>query len=258
MRRRGVGIGAVQRKQARDKKYEDAGEVYTSSHAAHVQEQLSVFRSNLEDFCRCHASQIKKDPEFRRQFQTMCATIGVDPLASTKGFWSELLGVGDFYYELAVQILELGILTRDQNGGFMSMDTLLRHLRRRRRYNESHHNEISEDDVRRAVSKLKILGAGFQLLESASASGRQSSSVMIVTVPLELNSDTSTLLTLNSRFLNTTVLRETLGWEEHRSTVALELLARQGLLWLDHHHHHHHHHHEDQKDYYYVSSLAFS
>jgi EAP30/Vps36 family len=33
----------------------------------------------------------------------MCS---VDPLASKKGFWSEVLGVGDFYYELSVQITE--------------------------------------------------------------------------------------------------------------------------------------------------------
>ena len=38
----------------------------------------------------------------------MCASIGVDPLASGKGFWSEMLGVGDFYYELGVQIVEVG------------------------------------------------------------------------------------------------------------------------------------------------------
>ena len=34
----------------------------------------------------------------------MCTSIGVDPLASSKGFWSEMLGFGDFYYELAVQV----------------------------------------------------------------------------------------------------------------------------------------------------------
>lgn len=36
----------------------------------------------------------------------MCASIGVDPLSSGKGFWS-VLGIGDFYYELAVQIVEV-------------------------------------------------------------------------------------------------------------------------------------------------------
>jgi hypothetical protein len=30
----------------------------------------------------------------------MCAKVGVDPLASNKGVWAELLGIGDFYYEI--------------------------------------------------------------------------------------------------------------------------------------------------------------
>ena len=41
--------------------------------------------------------------------QEMCASIGVDPLASGKGFWSNMLEIGDFYYELAVQIVEVRI-----------------------------------------------------------------------------------------------------------------------------------------------------
>ena len=34
----------------------------------------------------------------------MCASIGVDPLASNKGFWSNMLDIGDFYYELGINI----------------------------------------------------------------------------------------------------------------------------------------------------------
>jgi hypothetical protein len=30
----------------------------------------------------------------------MCAPLGVDPLASTKSFWGQLLGMGDFYHEV--------------------------------------------------------------------------------------------------------------------------------------------------------------
>lgn len=39
-------------------------------------------------------------------WRSMCVIcdVGVDPLASNKGFWAQLLGVGDFYYELAVQV----------------------------------------------------------------------------------------------------------------------------------------------------------
>lgn len=49
-------------------------------------------------------ADITRDPAFRAQFHAMCAAAGVDPLASNKGFWAELLGFGDFYYELGVQI----------------------------------------------------------------------------------------------------------------------------------------------------------
>jgi len=48
----------------------------------------------------------------------------VDPLASGKGFWSEMLGVGDFYYELGVQAVEICIATRSQNGGIMTLNEL--------------------------------------------------------------------------------------------------------------------------------------
>jgi ESCRT-II complex subunit VPS22 len=47
-------------------------------------------------------SDIRKNPVFRQQFHEMCAKVGVDPLASNKGVWAELLGIGDFYYELGL------------------------------------------------------------------------------------------------------------------------------------------------------------
>lgn len=52
-------------------------------------------------------NDIRKNPTFRSQFHEMCAKVGVDPLASNKGFWAELLGIGDFYYELGWYILSL-------------------------------------------------------------------------------------------------------------------------------------------------------
>lgn len=38
-------------------------------------------------------------------------------LAASKGFWSQMLGVGDFYYELAIQVIEICIATSHRNGG---------------------------------------------------------------------------------------------------------------------------------------------
>lgn len=36
---------------------------------------------------------------------------------ASKGFWAEMLGVGDFYYELGVQIIEICLATSHRNGG---------------------------------------------------------------------------------------------------------------------------------------------
>ena len=60
---------------------------------------------------------------FRRQFQEMCASIGVDPLSSHKGFWS-VLNLGDFYYELGVQIVEVCLATSHINGGLISLEEI--------------------------------------------------------------------------------------------------------------------------------------
>ena len=43
--------------------------------------QFEDFRDNLEKFAEKHKDEIRKDVVFRRQFQEMCATVGVDPLA---------------------------------------------------------------------------------------------------------------------------------------------------------------------------------
>ena len=51
--------------------------------------QMAAFKANLEEFASKHKDEIRKDSNFRFQFQEMCASIGVDPLAC-KIFWSVL------------------------------------------------------------------------------------------------------------------------------------------------------------------------
>ena len=46
-----------------------------------MSKQMEVFKGYLEDFAAKHKDEIKKDSDFRVQFQEMCASIGVDPLA---------------------------------------------------------------------------------------------------------------------------------------------------------------------------------
>ena len=112
MRRRGVGIGSIQRQQKRLEKYEEKGKDLADTKVEHVNTQLTLFHEQLSQFAARHRHEITHDAVFRLHFQKMCTAIGVDPLASKKGFWAEILNVGDFYYTLAVQILEVCLQTR--------------------------------------------------------------------------------------------------------------------------------------------------
>ena len=46
-----------------------------------MSKQLESFRGYLEEFATKHKDKIRKNAQFRGQFQEMCASIGVDPLA---------------------------------------------------------------------------------------------------------------------------------------------------------------------------------
>ncbi|KAH3698816.1 vacuolar-sorting protein SNF8 [Pelomyxa schiedti] len=81
----------------------------------------------------------------------MCTKVGVDPLASNKGFWAELLGVGDFYYELAVQIVEVCMCTRATNGGIIELGELRGHLLRKRGPKAQ---AINNDDIDRSIRNI--------------------------------------------------------------------------------------------------------
>lgn len=122
MRRR-AGVGAIQKKTLEQEKYKDKGSEMQENQLEQLSKQMEQFRSNLEDFAAKHRRDIKQDAQFRRQFQAMCAAIGVDPLSSAKGFWS-VLGIGDFYYELAVQIIEVCLATSHKNGGLIGLEEL--------------------------------------------------------------------------------------------------------------------------------------
>ncbi|KAF9174693.1 ESCRT-II subunit protein snf8 [Mortierella sp. AD010] len=157
----------------------------------------------------------------------MCANIGVDPLASSKGFWGELLGVSDFYYELGIQIIDVCLSTRALNGGLMELSEVKRRVERMRGIRDNkvpnstssntHSNsfsskwtsiaskdtnmEVTEDDVLRAIKTLAPLGSGFQVLQIGDKK-------MVSSVPRELNRDQSAILAL----VRDTLLEDGLMW----------------------------------------------
>ena len=55
-----------------------------------------------------------------------------------------MLGVGDFYYELGVQVVELCVATSHRNGGVLSLEEVLLKLNHRRRPD----NQISRYPLR--------------------------------------------------------------------------------------------------------------
>ncbi|KAJ3049438.1 ESCRT-II subunit protein snf8 [Rhizophlyctis rosea] len=225
MARRRAGIHGLQQQARHQEEFQKAGEALAAQQLEQLKNQLELFKTNLEDFARKYRKDIKRDPEFRKHFQRMCSNIGVDPLASNKGFWSELLGVGDFYYELGVQIAEICLATRERNGGLIEITELKTHLERMRGRNAQ---EISEDDILRSIKNLKPLGNGFDIITIGNRK-------LVQSVPRELNSDFSCVLDLAQRagFVRISDLKAKLGWDTERASHTLDNLLKDGICWID-------------------------
>lgn len=153
--RRGVGLGAFTNRTQTSQSYANHGANLRQSHLTSLQTQLSVFQSLLHTFALEHSSTIKSNPSFRAEFARMCNTIGVDPLAASnvKGkngrgeggsFWTQILGgdMNDFYFEVAVRVVELCRETRIENGGL-----------------------IGVEECRRRVGMGKAIGSGLEVTE---------------------------------------------------------------------------------------------
>ncbi|XP_055384895.1 vacuolar-sorting protein SNF8 [Condylostylus longicornis] len=228
MRRR-AGLGAIQQQQLEAQKYEDRGNVIQENQFEKMTKQMETFREKLEDFAIKHRNDIRKNAQFRRQFQEMCAAIGVDPLASGKGFWS-VLGMGDFYYELGVQIVEVCLAANHATGGLMELDELRKRLVSSRGQNAIH-QEITNDDILTAAKKLKIFGNGFVVYPVGKGK------YMVQSIPGELSLEETTILTAASNteqgFITLSLLTKELGWTNFRAEQALEKIVGGGLCWVD-------------------------
>ncbi|KAF9113228.1 Vacuolar protein sorting-associated protein SNF8 [Mortierella sp. AM989] len=264
MNRRRMQIGGRAynvRQQATNESYQRVGQTISDNQLEQLNSQLETFRAKLENFARQHRKDIQKDPVFRMHFQKMCANIGVDPLACTvwiasKGFWGELLGVSDFYYELGIQIIDVCLSTRALNGGLMELSEVKRRVERMRGIrdnkpasssssnntpsniisskwasisNKDTSMEITEDDVLRSIKTLAPLGSGFQVLQIGDKK-------MVSSVPRELNRDQSAILALvrdTNGHANAILVNQRLGWENGRIITALDTLLEDGMMWID-------------------------
>ncbi|KAJ1678746.1 ESCRT II complex subunit Dot2 [Spiromyces aspiralis] len=204
--------------------------------------QLATFKVNLEEFARKYAKEIRGDPRFRMQFQRMCQVIGVDPLVSSKGFWGELLGVGDFYCELGIQIIEICMATRPMNGGVVELGELKRRIDRKR--GNSRQQSVSEDDVKRAIKQLKPLGGGYRVITVGSRK-------MVQSVPRVMNTDQTEILVLaqNKGHFSVPDVTSTYNWNDDRISACINSMLRDGIVWVDY---------QVQPAQYWVSAYFFS
>lgn len=210
--RRGVGVSAVRKKRETKERYANLADQLEATQEQHVAQVLASFRSSLEEFARKHKKKIRSDPVFRSRFTEMCYEIGVDPLRSSKGFWTEVLGVGDFYYELGIKIIEACQATKKADGGLVSLEELAARL-----------GDATQDDIKRAIAKLDVLG--FRIVNDS----------FVVSVPVELNADHTVVLELATEtgYVTAAGLRENLDWKQDRVDAVLANLLKDGFAWVD-------------------------
>ncbi|KAI1331133.1 EAP30/Vps36 family-domain-containing protein [Xylariaceae sp. FL0255] len=235
MSRKGVGLAAFDRSRLTSAQFASHGSSLRSNNAAALENQLAVFRSLLQQFAQTHARDIRSNPSFRAQFARMCTAIGVDPLASSNhsssgsggSIWSQLLGrsVNDFYFELAVRVVEVCGATRGENGGLIGVRELKDRVMKGRMEGAP---EITEDDVLRAVGTLKPLGSSYSVIKVGNKS-------YIRSVPKELNTDQSSVLEAAQvlGYVSVSMLMINLRWTRARAQTAVEDLLGEGMLWVD-------------------------
>ncbi|KAI0381033.1 ESCRT-2 complex [Hypomontagnella monticulosa] len=238
MSRKGVGLAAFDRSRLTSAQFASHGNSLRSNDAQALETQLSVFRSLLQQFAQTHAKDIRSDPSFRAQFARMCTAIGVDPLASSSAsggssgsgsssLWAQLLGrsVNDFYFELAVRVVEVCGATRGENGGLIGVRELRERLVRGRMEGAP---EIADDDVLRAVGTLKPLGSSYSVI-------RVGNRPYIRSVPKELNTDQSAVLEAVQvlGYVTVSMLMVNIRWARARAQTAVDDLLGEGMLWVD-------------------------
>lgn len=138
--------------------------------------------------------------------------------------------MGDFYFELSIQIVEICLAIADSTGGMLEINELRDRLNRSRRQ-KSKQQEITNEDILLATKKLKIFGNSFQV--HSLGKNRH----IIQSIPGELSLQETKALTVASEQDNGSVtkslLMKELGWNELRTQQAIEKLISEGLVWID-------------------------
>lgn len=222
---------ALLAEQAYRQRYKELAQQITEDELKNMKSQMATFKEHLESFAVKYKDEIRKDPEFRAKFQQMCAHIGVDPLASNKNKWSELLGLGDFYYELGIQVIEACIFLRSQprygGGGLVDLNAVYQRVIERR---SKLVDTPTKEDIEVAIKKLNCLGGGWAIV---SIGGHR----YVRCVPSELSTDGNVVLDYASKkggyFCQSQALKDIEGWSKVQLNQAVQGLVLAGMLLVD-------------------------
>mmetsp|Transcript_12924 Transcript_12924/g.29253 ORF Transcript_12924/g.29253 Transcript_12924/m.29253 type:complete len:242 (+) Transcript_12924:169-894(+) len=220
--RRKPGVAGLLGEKQRRENIGSVGEQLEATSLADAKAQLESLRTVLAEFTQKHRNRINQDADFRQAFFEMCLAAGVDPLASGKSFWNELLGTGDFYNRLAVQLLTTCMQTRSVNGGLLDTREALQILQR------SQSERLSEDDLMRAIEQLEALGRGVGVRRCG---GR----TIIYSMPDELSKDHARVLEIaaaNQGRVSAATLQSS-GMPADRADASLAFFVREGMCWVD-------------------------
>ncbi|KAF2190915.1 ESCRT-2 complex [Zopfia rhizophila CBS 207.26] len=239
-RRRTPGLSSLTTSRISSSQYASHGASLRTAQTTSLQTQLSVFQSLLHNFAITHAKDIRANPEFRAEFARMCSAIGVDFLASSnikkdgdgKGeggsWWTQMLGgsVNDFYFNLAVLIVEICRSTRSENGGLISVFEVRKRVQKGRGVGGG--MQVSDDDITRAVDSLSPLGSCFTIMKLGH-------NQFIRSVPKDLNTDQSTVLEAIQvlGYVTISMLQLNLSWERARAVAVIDDLMADSLVWID-------------------------
>ena len=227
MRRGGLGAAGVLKQRERAHKMTALGEKLDEDRSEKAREMLTSFRTKITEFALKYRSRIQKDPVFREQFVCMCESLGVDPIqiskSGTSNWWSDVVGMGTFYTDLAVQILTQCMISRKSTYGSL--------LPVKRCMELIQTDNVSIDDLRRAIASLDCLGAGGVRIVNIGGE------LFVSSLPDEIGSDPSAVATSfdspNGQTL--TAIATTLGWPAGRAKHAIDGLLKEGVLWTDDH-----------------------
>ena len=217
------GIVGIQQEQELEKALAEMRKQIDHTRNEAAKKQMELFQKSLETFATQHKQQLKEDPEFRSAFNNMCLQLGVDPLQSTKGFWSSILGVGDFYHELAIKVIDVCLKQKRSNGGLLELSDVLEQVRKT--YKGTNPPKINEGDIGTAIKNLKCLGSGYCIVNI----GKKK---YIKTTSFDLEADHNAILSLaegKGYFTD----KGNLKISDQRYNNALKSLLEQGFIWVD-------------------------